>query len=426
MEQPVPPPDRESEPDARSRRRRLALHVTPAAERRLRQGHPWLFDRSITRQSHEGEAGDLAVIFDRRRDFLAVGLYDPAAPIRVRVLQHRRPAPIDSAWFTRRVAQAVARREPLAAAAGDPARRTTGYRLVHGGNDGLPGLVIDRYATTAVIKLYSGAWLPHLPVVVVALLAAFPAERILLRLSRHVQAQGAGPADHRDGQLIWGEPLSGPVLFQENGLTFEADPVAGQKTGFFLDQRDNRQRVEDLAADRQVLDLFACSGAFSLYAARGGASRVVSIDRSQGALAAAQRNFRHNRAQVQAEFLTIVGDVFQTLPDMQRTERRFDMVILDPPAMAKRRDEVDRALSAYERLTRLALALLAPGGVLVMASCSSRIGADTFYATVNNAAREARRPLTEIARTGHALDHPIGFPEGAYLKCLFAYAAVGP
>lgn len=397
--------------------RRLALRVTPDAQRALRQGHPWLFDRAIISQSTAGEPGDLAVIFDDRRRFLAIGLYDPASPIRVRVLQHGSPAVIDAAFFAARLTAAAQRR------AGLDAHDTSGYRLVHGEGDGLPGLVVDRYDQVLVVKLYSAAWLPYLSMVLEGLAGVAPADWIVLRLSRALQREPASLHGWLDGATLGGSPLVGPVIFRENGLLFEADVLRGQKTGFFLDQRDNRARVEALAAGRETLNVFAYMGGFSLYAARGGAPAVLSLDISAPALLAAQRNFALNHdlplvAAARTEFLA--EDAFDGLARLAETGRRFDMVVVDPPSFAKQQSEIPAALRSYERLAALALGVLRPGGTLVMASCSSRVSQLDFFAAVRRGAARAGRPLHEFAHTGHALDHPISFAEGAYLKCLYA------
>ncbi len=399
---------------------RVAVHVTPAAERALRQGHPWVFDRAIRRQNHEGSPGDLAVIFDRQRRFLAVGLYDPHSPIRVRVLQQGERAAIGREWFRARLAAATQLRKPL------QKQDTTGYRLVHGENDGLPSLVLDRYDETLVLKLYTLAWLPHLHDLLPAIADVVPAERLVLRLGRAMQGQPQHLHGLSDGMILSGPALDGPVIFRENGLRFEADPIHGQKTGFFLDQRENRARVEKLASGKRVLNVFAYTGGFSLYAARGGARVIVDVDVSRPALAAAARNLALNDdhpsvAAVMGKHEMLAEDAFEALARLGRS-RRFDLVIIDPPAFAKKRSEVKRALSAYQRLTRLGLGVLQSGGTLVMASCSSRVSADEFFAAVHQAAAQVERPLREIERTGHPLDHPIGFKEGAYLKCLFATA----
>lgn len=404
--------------------KRIALRVSPAAERAIRGGHPWLFESGIRQQSHDGRSGDLAVIFDRKRRFLAIGLFSPASPIRVRILAQGEPTTIDAAWFEGKLETAVAQRQPLLQT------NTTGFRLIHGENDGLPGLIIDRYGDTCVLKLYTTAWVQHLPVLLQSLKQTTQPKRVVLRLSRFVQNQGDALFGLADGQLLLGKRLplkhlKNGVHFLENGLIFEADVVQGQKTGFFLDQRDNRARVEKLAAGKRVLNVFAYTGGFSLYAARGGATEVVSLDISQPALANAMRNFKLNQAHdavAAAEHELLVGDAFLAMKQLAASRRRFEMVIIDPPAFAKRKEEVERAMSAYGRLVRLGLKLLTPGGTLVMASCSSRVSADQFFALVHKTALGVGRPLQEIERTGHALDHPIGFAEGAYLKCLFAVA----
>lgn len=396
--------------------KRIAVRVTPAAERQIRDGHPWLFDRAIREQSHEGAAGDLAVIFDRKRRFLAIGLYDPHSPIRVRILHQGSPATIDAEWFYSKMNAAAAARAHLTDT------QTNGYRVIHGENDGLPGLVVDRYAETLVVKLYSHAWFPHLTTVLDGLAQILPNARVVLRLSRALsnerESQDGAPA-YLDGQIVRGDPLDGSVVFLENGLYFEADPVHGQKTGFFLDQRDNRERVGDLSAGKRVLNVFAYTGGFSLYAARGGAAEVTSLDISQPALDGAARNFALNET-FSCEHLLLKGDAFQLLADLHESRRSYDLIVIDPPALAKRQSEIDGAVSAYARLTRLGLDLLAPNGTIALASCSSRVDSDLFGETVHLAARHAGRPLREFLRTGHAVDHPIGFKEGAYLKCIFA------
>jgi 23S rRNA (cytosine1962-C5)-methyltransferase len=225
--------------------------------------------------------------------------------------------------------------------------------------------------------------------------------------------------------VLSGPALDGPVLFWENGLCFEADPIRGHKTGFYLDQRENRARVELLAGGKDVLNVFAYTGAFSVYAARGGARRVVDVDASAPALAAAERNLAHNchiPAVASVSHETVVDDAFEALARMGEGGRRFGMVIIDPPAFARRSAQVDGALSAYESLTQLGLGVLSPGGTLVQASCSSPIDADTFFDGIHRAARRVGRPLRELERTSHPLDHPVAFREGAYLKCLFAEA----
>ena len=276
-----------------------------------------------------------------------------------------------------------------------------------------------------MIKLYTAAWVPHLSRVLQSLTGLCHIERVVLRLSRGLQTQTQHLHGLTDGMILIGEPLNGAIAFHENHLVFEADPIRGHKTGFFLDQRDNRARVEPLSAGKSVLNVFAYSGGFSLYAARGGARQVVSLDISQPALDGAARHFALNRDHpnvAKAEHELICGDAFEALAEMARRGRRFDVVIIDPPAFATKQAHVDRAIAAYEQRTSLGLDVLAPQGTIVLASCSSRVDEAMFSEAVHRAARRSGRPLKELARTGHAIDHPIGFKEGAYLKCLFASA----
>jgi 23S rRNA (cytosine1962-C5)-methyltransferase len=404
--------------------KRIAVHVNPAAERALREGHPWLFEGAIQKQSHDGRPGDLAVVFDRKNRFLAVGLYDPDSPIRVRVLQANKPAKIDGDWFAVKLKRAADWRRPLLEDG-----RTNGCRLVHGENDGLPGLVVDRYGVSYVISLDTAAWVPYLPLLLPILKQLIGGERFVLRMSRSVERQKNHLYGLREGQVLEGAALEGPVEFMENGLRFTADLVNGQKTGFFLDQRENRARVETLVSKdrsvKRVLNLFAYTGGFSLYAARGGASHVTSVDLSHPAVETAEMNFELNQnitTVAQARHETMVGDAFEVLGLLEEAGKQYDMVVIDPPSFARRKGEEAGALGAYSRLVKLGLGVLRPNGTLVMSSCSSRIAADDFFDRVFHSAEQVGRPLSEIERSGHPLDHPVGFPEGAYLKCLFARA----
>lgn len=391
--------------------RRVALQLAPRGERAVKSGHPWVFADSVKRQSHEGGAGDMAVVYDGRDRFLAVGLYDPTGPIRVRVLASGEPTAVDTAFFETRLVAALQRRVGL------EEQGSNGYRLVHGENDGMSGLVIDRYAEIYVIKIYSAAWLPWLAMVEEALRRVCQPTNVVVRLARTVQQQETWGL--KDGSALYPERIETPVLFRENGLHFGADPFRGHKTGFFLDQRDNRRRVEGLSRGRNVLNVFSYSGGFSLYAARGGARSVLSLDSSRPALQAAEANFALN-PELSAAHETLCGDAFAVMGELAQSGRRFGVVVVDPPAFAKRAAEVPRALKAYARLTRLALGLLEKGGDLVMASCSSRVEADAFFEVVQQTAIVAGRPLTAIEKTFNAVDHPVGFAEGAYLKCLYA------
>ncbi|MEM9038906.1 MAG: class I SAM-dependent methyltransferase [Actinomycetota bacterium] len=394
--------------------RRVAVRVTPDALRRIRGGHPWVYDRSIESARPDGSPGDLAVVFDRNRRFAAIGLWDPTSPIRLRILAVGDPVAIDAAWFAGRIADVARLRSGLLGGAPPGAVDRQGWRVVNGENDGLPGLVIDQYADTAVVKLYTSAWWPHLPSVVDGVVAATDASRVVLRLARNIERR---PID--DGATLHGDPPTESVRFVENGLGFEADVITGQKTGHFLDQRHNRRRVRDLADGRRVLDVFSATGGFAVHAAAGGASSVLAVDRSEPTLAVAERNRRLNLhvAEVAAcEMTSRAGDAFEVLDSLRSDRRTFDLVVVDPPSFTRRAADLAGALRAYGRLTSLALDVLEPGGVLVQASCSARVDVDDFHRTVGDAAASAGWRLDEFDRTAHDVDHPVSFPEGAYLK----------
>ena len=400
--------------------RNVSCRLTPSAAARVRRRHPWVFEDGITRVSHGGAAGDVAVLYDPKNKFLGAGLFDPSSPIRVRVFQFGKGTPPGPELFADRLAAAAALRAPIIA---DP--QTTGYRLVHGPNDGLPGLVVDVYGEHAVVKLYSECWLPWFETMTRAVREVSGVQHMVLRLARGPRPAYAERGIH-DGQTVGlVEPAEQPVMFAENGLRFEADLIRGQKTGFFLDQRENRARVERLSTGKSVLNVFAYTGGFSLYAARGGATQVVSLDLSAPACLAAERNFALNLDDpnvAKCAHRTIAADAFESMRDLHASGHRFDIVIVDPPSFAKRASETEGALRAYGRLATLAAQLLSPGGVLVLASCSSRVSADDFEATALSAARTVVPGVAVFERSTHPLDHPIAFSESAYLKCVFTRA----
>ena len=389
-------------------RRNIAVRVTKDALRQLRGGHPWVYDRSIVSTSHDGAPGDLAIVFDDKRDFAAIGLWDPDSPIRIRALATSQ-ATIDENFWAERFAAADERRVRLAA---DPG--ITGLRLVHGENDQLPSLVIDRYGPVLVVKLYSAAWFARLDEVLRAASARWQPEHIVVRLARNIEADA--PDGLTDGVVIAGDPPPDPTPFLENGHHMTADPVAGQKTGYFLDQRANRALIGAHAADRDVLDVFCCHGGFSVHAASGGARRVHATDLSPFAVASARHHVSANAPG--ADVRGTVGDAFEVMEDLAKDGSSYDLIVVDPPSFASRRDAVPGALRAYTRLSHLALDLLRPGGLLLQASCSSRVTRDDFTDLVRSAIERTGRGHRVLKESGHDEDHPIGFPEGAYLKAI--------
>jgi 23S rRNA (cytosine1962-C5)-methyltransferase len=392
---------------------RLRLRLTATAETIVRSGHPWLFADSIREQNRSGQTGELAVIYDRNDKFLAVGLFDADSPIRVRILHAGKPQNIDATWWRTQLAKSFARREGLFDAT------TDGYRLIHGESDGWPGLVLDRYDTTLVLKLYTAAWLPRLDEIAALLKEKSACERLILRLSRNIQTFAEKGFKKRDGHVLFGAPPEGAVVFSENGIRFEADVLRGQKTGYFLDQRENRREVEALSQGRRVLNAFSFSGGFSVYAARGGAKSVTDLDISAHALASAKRNFALNQnfpTVAACRHETVQADAFEWI---EKSSAKFDLIVLDPPSLAKRETERAGAARAYEQLNSSGIARLERGGILVAGSCSAHVSAAEFFDAVRQAAMKSGRKFSELKTKLHPPDHPAGFKEAEYLKVIY-------
>lgn len=414
---------------------RLRLRLSPTAEQIVRSGHPWVYGDSLREMNRDGVAGELAVIYDRQDRFLALGFFDPDSPIRLRILHTGKPLTVDAAFWHQRLAFALDRRAGLFA--GD----TDGYRCINGESDGWPGLVLDRYADTCVLKLYATPWLAPVALsqapmeaasaplglnLVALIVERLRPARLILRLSRNLQA-AAGQQGLTDGQELLppvsgtsGNPPDPSVHFQEDGLEFEAEVVRGQKTGFFLDQRENRRMIGTLTAGADVLNAFSFSGGFSLHAARGGAKSVADLDISLVALQSAQRNFSFNQGNARvaaALHEQIQADAFEWLATGPR--RSFDCVICDPPSLAKRESERAGAIQAYGKLATTSLARVRAGGVLLAASCSAHVSTEEFFGVVRQAVKMSGRNADEMATTGHAPDHPATFPEAQYLKGIY-------
>ncbi len=388
------------------------LRLQKDLARHLRAGHPWVFRKAIEKAPKGLVAGAIVDVTDDGR-FVARGYFDPHSAIQVRVLTRERAEEIDDAFWRRRVARAVQLRRELV-------RGTTGYRLVHGESDGLPGVVADRYDRFAVLKLYSAGLTPHRPAIVEALRAE--ADGVLGVFGRDEiprdddDEEGGAPA----GRVLWGAEPPERIAIGEHGMTVLVDVRRGQKTGHFLDQRENRRMVRGLAAGRpEALNLFSYTGGFSVAAALGGAKHVVSVDVDADAIALARENFRANGLDP-ADHAFAVEDVFEILARYKREGRRFDLVVCDPPAFAKSQKAVDAAVAGYASLNRAALAVVAPGGLLVTASCSARVSVEQFTDAVKEAAFKARVDLQLVAETRQPPDHPVSlqFREGRYLKAL--------
>jgi 23S rRNA (cytosine1962-C5)-methyltransferase len=378
--------------------------------RHLRAGHPWVFKKALDRPA-KLPAGTIVDVEEEGR-FVARGFFDPASAISVRVLTREPAEEIDAAFWRRRVARAIQLRRELV-------HDTTGYRLLHGESDGLPGVVADRYDRTAVLKLYSAGLTRWRGQIVEALrdeaeglAGVFGRDEI----PRDDDDEGGAPA----GRVLWGAEPPERIVIHEHGMKILVDVRRGQKTGFFLDQRENRRLVRELSPGRgDALNLFSYTGGFSVAAALGGAKHVVSVDVDRDAIALARDVFRENGLDP-ADHAFASEDAFEILARYKKEGRRFDLVVCDPPAFAKSQKAVEGALSGYASLNRAALAVLAPGGLLVTASCSARVSAEQFFDAVKEAAFKARVDLQVVAETRQPPDHPVSpqFREGRYLKAI--------
>ena len=377
-------------------------------EKSLKRRHPWVFSGAIDRVDGRPESGETVEVRSSAGEWLALGAYSPHSQIRARAWAWSETE-IDGGFFEARVAQAAAARRALALG-----QDTTGMRLIHAEADGLPGVIADRYAETIVLQLLSAGAERWREPIVNALSSLPGVERVWERSEADArELEGLAP---RAG-LLNGKPLAAAPIVEEHGLKFEVAIDAGHKTGFYLDQRDNRLLLRDLVAGSDVLDCFCYSGGFALNALRGSAKSVMAIDSSAQALDLARMNAALNGLPG-ADW--VEADVFQALRRLRDQGRTFDTIILDPPKFAPTAAHAERAARAYKDINLFAFKMLRPGGRLMTYSCSGGVSADLFQKIVAGAALDARVDA-RIERWLHAApDHPtlLSFPEGAYLKGL--------
>lgn len=380
-------------------------------------GHPWLYDQALAKNRPVVEPGALvAIAYQGER--LALGYADPRGAIAVRIVSRSAEADIDEAWATERAAHAARAR------AGDPLlAHTSAWRLIHGENDFMPGLVIDMYDDTAVVVLdgvaAAGFWLPYLG----AVLSGITAAGVRVQRAWRRPVKGAAPGSPlAAGALMHGDEPPPLVMVHEHGARYEVDVRHGQKTGLFLDQRQNRCLIGTLAAGLEVMNLFCYTGGFSLHAALGGAVRVTSVDSAAPAMAAAERNFVHSELEPD-QHRFVVGDAFEVLEQSAARGERYGMVIVDPPSFVPSERARPRGLKAYQKLNRMALDVTSPGGLLVSSSCSSHVTMTDMMGIVAHAAAATDRRARVVQTCGAASDHPVlpGFPESQYLKLLVIY-----
>jgi 23S rRNA (cytosine1962-C5)-methyltransferase len=387
------------------------LTLKPGRERSLLRRHPWVFSGAVEEIAGPPQSGGTVRVCAADGRFLAWAAYSPASQIRARVWSFDKAELPGPELFEKRIEIAFERRR-----AEIGAETTNAMRLVHGESDGLPGLIADRYDDTLVVQLLSAGCESWRETLVGILRDRSGCARVYERSdtdARELEGLAATSG------WISGAAADRPLKIFEHGIEYEVDLAAGQKTGFFLDQRDNRLRVRHLAGGREVLDCFCYTGGFSLSALVGGARSVLSIDASAQALAQANRNLDLNRIDAgRAEWLE--ADVFQALRGLRREGRQFDFIVLDPPKFAPTSRDAARAARGYKDINLNALKLLRPGGLLATFSCSGGVSPERFQKIIAGAAADAGASLLLRERYRSAPDHPvrIEFPEGEYLKGL--------
>jgi 23S rRNA (cytosine1962-C5)-methyltransferase len=387
-----------------------ALRLKPGRDKSLRERHPWIFSGAIASVDGNPGSGETVDVLRDDGTFIARAAYSPSSQIRGRTWTFDAREAIDDAFFARRVARAVAARAAMLDA------HHTGCRVIHGESDGLPGVVADRYGDTVVLQLSAAGADRWRDAIVDALATTTGAACVYERSDAEVRTlEGLPP---RSGVARGALPAK--IILIEDGLAYGVDVVAGQKTGFYLDQRDNRAALRALAAGRETLNVFSYTGGFTLAALAGGAARVLSIDSSASALELARENLVRNAHLDAARADWQEADGFAALRTLRDKAASFDLIVLDPPKFAPTMAHAERAARAYKDVNLLALKLLRPGGLLATFSCSGGIDAALFRKIVAGAAQDANADAAVIGRFGASADHPVAlaFPEGEYLKGL--------
>jgi 23S rRNA (cytosine1962-C5)-methyltransferase len=395
----------------------VKLELQKDLARHLRGGHPWVYGRAIEKPPSSLAAGAIVDVTEKGK-FVARGYYDPLSAVRVRVLTRDPGEAIGPIFWRRRIARAVAMRRAYVLS-GD----TDCARLVHGEGDGLPGVVIDLYGKFAVLKLYSAGLVPHRQAILDALRGEVALEGIYGRDEEQSSRDEDEELEDREGApgkgaVIFGAEPPDPIVVREHGMRIAVDVRQGQKTGYFLDQRENRLALRRFAKGRnRALNCFSFTGGFSVSAAIGGAREVISLDRDAKAIELARKNFELNGFDVSKHGF-VADDVLDYLARAREERQRFDLIVLDPPAFAKTQKAVPAAIDGYASLHRAALGCLTPGGILATASCSARVTADEFYGAIREAATKTHTDLQLLEERRQPPDHPalMAFPEGRYLK----------
>ena len=390
----------------------IAIKLNKAAEKAVKQGHPWVFEQSIEKGPDKAAAaGSLCVLFDQRNNKpFAFGLWDPNEIIRIKIIFKGGRLQVNRDFWNSQLKKAYYERAELIT------KGVTGYRGIHGENDNFPGLILDVYGKVGVLKIYSEIWKPYINVLMEEIQMQFDLETIVIRFSRKIAQKNSFP--YQEGDIIGKELSTEKVIFEEYGVQFYAYTKSGHKTGFFLDQRPNRLWVQQNAKGKKILDVFSYVGGFGIHALKGNAKSLTSIDISQHAMDVASENIELNK--LDASLWTPLSmDAFIALENLIQNNEKFDIVIIDPPSFAKQSSEVSNALKQYERLARLGRELVAQNGTLILGSCSSRITLEDFQEAHKNANITTSHGWRHIHTTLHDDDHPITFPESNYLKTIF-------
>lgn len=391
--------------------KRLAVKLNSKGEQFVVQGHPWVFSDNITKINDDAKSGDLTIIFGKNKNrVIGLGFYDANSPIRIKMLHSStEKAEINASFFQNKIEEAYSKRLDLLKT------NTNSYRLLFGENDGFPGLIADVYAHVLVVKIYSEIWLPYLETIIPSLQQIAMVDTVVVRLSRSLEQSKLHQLEN--GDVVYGTLENEVVQFVEHGVNFSANVIKGHKTGYFLDHRGNRKQVGEWSKGKTVLDVFSYAGGFSVHALYNGAKEVTSLDISKQALEIALQNGKLN--DYKGTHKTIAGDAFKELNTLIKNKVTFDVVVIDPPSFAKQASEVELAKKKYAQLAALGEKLTAKNGLLVLASCSSRVVSQSFFDVNGQTLASTNRPYNIVLKTGHDSDHPIGFPEGAYLKCAY-------
>ncbi len=390
------------------------LVLKAGREKSLKRRHPWVFSGAIEKVIGDPQSGDTVLVRSFEGQPLGLAAYSPESQIRGRVWSFDAGATIDAGFLRARVQAALDLRARLPLAS-----HTNAMRLIHGESDGLPGLIVDRYADVLVAQFLSAGTERWREDILDALVELTHCEAVFERSDAEVRTLEGLP--ERAG-FVRGNADASRSAISEHGLVFHVDIAAGQKTGFFLDQRANRLRVRELSAGREVLDCFCYTGGFAISSLAGGAKRVTAIDSSETAIAAARKNLAAN-ALPSRNLVFKEADVFLHLRELRNRGTKFDLIVLDPPKFAPTAAQVENASRAYKDINLLALKMLSPGGLLATFSCSGGVSPDLFQKIVAGAALDAGADARIIERFGPAADHPVAlaFPEGDYLKGLLVY-----